>query len=664
MTLQKTTSIYASIILLLWCHWAQSQTGISFYNLGNSTFQNSFYNPSFIPEGKVFIGLPVLSGVHLHVNNKFDYTHGFVKTETGKNRVDLESITSMLQRSNTVSAAVDISLFHFAYTANNGVNFSIFANERIEADVLYTRQTMEFLVDGNASLLGEKVKLDKTAASATYFREIGVGASGAIPRLKMNVGVRLKYLQGIVNANTTNYTARVTTDETDYHLDVDLQGAALQTSGYDILRGRTGDLATHLISNQNRGVSTDFGISMELNRYVNFSASIVDIGFISWKEDITNYTIPDTVMQYNGLDLRDPENLEENIKDSLINRFKKRMVRNHDPYSTFLNPKLYTSISYKTPVGGELVGSLGTRFIKGRFNYLIGAGYRHRFGKYFVGSANITRLPQHLMNLGASFAVKGGPAQFYMAVDQIWNFDLTKSRAIDVRLGMNFIFGKGKNRNSPFGQSGMKEPRHKASTHSFLGSKVKSKGSEGIYTLIKKQNRRTKKEYTDPGADIPNESTNYSGTTRSEAIPSTSDKKIFGGQSEPIPTENRKLRTGKSDPIPKSNKKVRGGKSDPIPGSKKQLRGGKSDPIPGGNRKLRTGKSDPIPRSKKKLRGGKSDPIPTTKTKKRGGKSAPIPNSKKKVRGGKSAPIPSGNKKVKTRKSSPIPKGKKKRRND
>ena len=568
---------------------SQAQTGVSFFSLGNATFQNSFYNPSFIPEGKVFIGLPAISGVHINVNNKFDYSDVITKNESGKNQINLNSFLESLQGNNTVSTSLDISLLHLAYTANNGMNFSFFANERVEADVLYTKQLMEFGVNGNLSQVGEAVKIDKTAASATYFREIGLGFAGAIPQYKMSVGARLKYLQGFANASTSNYTARLTTNNVDYRLDLDLENAALRTSGFDIMQGKTGDIGSHLINNQNKGFATDLGFSMELNRYVNVSASITDIGFISWKEDITNHTIPDTVMRYSGLDLREPNNLEQNIEDSLINRFKNRLVKTEDTYTTWLNPKLYTSLSYKTPAGGDVVGSLGTRYIKGRLNYLVGLGYRHPIGKFFVGSANITRLPQQFMNIGAALAVKGGPAQLYLAVDHIWNFDLTKAKALDVRVGMNFIFGRrNKDKSeSPFGAKGStKQPTRRAGTNRFLGRKVKVKGQEGIYTIINKQDRRKKKDYTNPGKDIPTENENFMGEVKSEPIPQ-SKRQPFGGQ---------------SDPIPSGDKKVRGGKSDPIPSGGRKTRVGKSDPIPSGNGKVKTKRSAPIPKGKKKRR--------------------------------------------------------------
>ncbi|MEQ8552672.1 MAG: DUF5723 family protein [Cyclobacteriaceae bacterium] len=555
MILKKAITFLFSLSLII--SFATAQTSSAFFQLGNATFQNSFYNPSFIPEGKVFVGLPVLSGVHFNFNNKFDYSDIITKEESG-NQINLNTFLNSLQRNNMVSTSTDISLLHLAYTTPTGFNFSVFANERIEVDFLYPKSLMKFAIDGNATLVGERLKIGHTRASATHFREMGIGASAIVPKFNMSVGLRLKYLQGFVNASTPhNLRADITTNNVDYSLTIDMQNATLRTSGVGIMQGEEGDLATHLISNQNRGAAMDLGLTMALNKYLTFSASLTDLGYISWKENIKNHTLGDTALTYSGVSLKNPKNLEQTIKDSLINKFKNRLTTNSDEYTTTLSPKLYTSISYKVPSGGDLVGSLGTRYINGQLKYMVGAGYRHSFGKFFIGSASVTRLPQQFLNVGAALAVKGGPAQLYLAVDQLVNYDATKFKAIDVRVGMNFIFGKRvkKDDKSAFDQKSAraKRAKRKATSDSFLGSKVKVKGQEDIYTIIDKQERRKRKDYLNSASEIPGGTSDLTNTS-----------------SEPIPKSKRRFRIRKSDPIPSGKSKVKNKRSDPIPNDKKK----------------------------------------------------------------------------------------------
>lgn len=477
---------------------ASGQTSLSFYHLGNTTFQNSFQNPAFIPEGKVFIGLPGLSGVHAHFNNKFSYSDFIVSGESG-NQINAKLLLGNLQKRNMVYSAVDINLLHIGYSTNSGVNFSIFANERIEASVLYPKELIEIVSNGNFALAGQRLEISKTRASASHFREYGVGF--AAPFQSGTFGIRAKYLQGFLNASTAqNFQAFLTTNPQDYSLNLELTNGTLNTSGFDILQGRTGNLGTHLISNTNRGAAIDLGFTVAIDNFNTFSASITDVGFISWNEDIKNHTLGDTTLNYAGVSLKSPGNLEQTITDTLFKRFENKLTETATPYSSFLSPKALLSWSYLTPIGGEVVGTYGAQYMQGQIKHLMGVGYRYPVGKFFVGSANITKLPQQFLNLGAAVAVKGGPAQFYLAVDQVVNVDATKFQAIDFRVGINLIFGAKKEEVAPSAfannEPATKQAKGgKISSWSFLGKKVKAKGKDGIYTIIEKQKPRDPKEY-------------------------------------------------------------------------------------------------------------------------------------------------------------------------
>ncbi len=472
-----------------------AQNSLSFYHLGNTTFQNSYYNPASIPEGKVFIGLPVLSGVHFDFNNKFGYSDFISKTETGGNQIDLNLLLDAFQKNNMISTQLAINLFHFGISTNTGSTFSVYANERIEMDFLYPKSFMEFVIKGNGNNVGETVKIGKTRLSARHFREFGLGYAKSISK-ELSIGVHVKYLQGLLNMSTPgNFTADITTNKDDYSLELEMQNGVLRTSGLDIYQGNSGNIGTHMISSGNRGAAIDLGFNYQMDRNNVFSASLVDMGFISWKTDIKNQTLADTSMVYSGIDLSDPDNLEKQIEDSLINKFKDRLTESYDPYITMLDPKLYLSWTFHTPTGGDLIATSGTRYIQGQLKMLYGAGYRHSFGNYFTGSINVTKLPQQFLNLGAAISLKGGPAQLYLAADQVATLDVTKFKAFDFRFGINFIIGQRDPEILAKKDNGPKSKRTKTSTGSFLGSKVDVKGQEGIYTIIDKQERRSKADY-------------------------------------------------------------------------------------------------------------------------------------------------------------------------
>ena len=494
------------ILLLGIVSFCFGQNSLSFYSLGNATYQSASFNPAYMPDGKLFIGLPILSGVHVNYNNRLSWDEAVsTNPESGNPKIDLRKALSNMRQNNMMSVQGNLSLLHVGYRTNQGMTFSIFANERIEGDVLFDKDVMTFAIKSTTATLDNKVHVGKTRAAVTHFREIGLGFSMLSPTKSAVIGGRIKYLQGFVNYSTPeNQKATIITNGETYVLQTKIENAMLRTSGVN--KAKSGDVA-HFLFNQNRGVALDLGFSWAMDDYNKVSVAINDIGFISWKEDIKNRYLVDTEFTYTGdRNLKEGENIETTLKDSLLNNFKTKT--NTETYSTLVGPRLYADWSYKVPGRqGEVVTSFGTRYVQGKMKTMLGLGYRVSLGRYLIASANVTKLPQQFFNLGAGVAIKGGPVQYYLAVDQLYNFDATKFQAFDIRTGVNLVFGQRPARFSinrhgsttSFGnEKGKKSGPGYAQKQSFMGRRVKTKGHDGIYGIIPKQKRREKKEYMRP----------------------------------------------------------------------------------------------------------------------------------------------------------------------
>lgn len=485
--------------------FAFGQNSLSFYSLGNATYQSTSFNPAFMPDGKVFVGLPILSGVHVNYNNRLSWDEAVsTNPESGNPKVDLRKALSNMRQNNMVSTQVNLSLLHIGFRTNRGMVFSIFANERIEGDVLFDKDVMTFAIKGNTEVIDQKVEVGKTRAAITHFREIGLGFSMPSPSQSVIIGGRIKYLQGFINYSTPeNQRATVSTNGETYIVQTGLENAMLRSSGMN--KAESGDI-DHFIFNQNHGMALDLGFSWAMDDYNRISFALNDLGFISWKEDIENRIMVDNEFSYGGINLKEGNNIERTLKDSLLNNFKTK--KNFDTYTTLVGPRIYADWAYKIPGRqGEVVTSVGTRYVQGKMKTMLGVGYRVSLGRYLIASANVTKLPQQFFNVGAGVAIKGGPVQYYLAVDQLYNFDFTKFQSFDIRTGVNLVFGDRPSRftksrhgsTTSFGSEKLKKtgPGY-SQKQSFMGRRVKNKGHDGIYGIIPRQKRRTKQEYMMP----------------------------------------------------------------------------------------------------------------------------------------------------------------------
>lgn len=475
---------------------SNAQTSVSFYHLRNTTFQNSYLNPAWVPEGKVFLGLPGLSGVHIHANNKLSYNDIFTK-ENNQPTVDVSKIISNLQKQNILTSQASVNLFHFGYKLSAGATISVFANERVEMDFLYSKNLIKYLNNGNIDFLNKDLVISKVGLRAQHFREIGIGYAFQ-PTNNLSFGFKAKYIQGFADASTPhNLKAKISSNGEFFEVDAEIKNGSLRTSGLGIYQGDEGDLAKHLISNSNKGFALDFGIDYKLSRYYSVAFSVLDLGFINWEENIVNRALNDTTFTYSGVTLNEISNVRETLEDSLFNKFKP--TETNDPYRTFLPVRLFSSWTYHYSDQLSFSATLGSRLIQRQLKMLYGGAVTYKFGRALTASGSVVKLPQQFFNVGASLAARGGPVQLYIAADQIVNFSVPDAKAIDFRIGMNFIFGgwnKGGSSSkgdysSPF--ANQKAPKTKAkgiTTGVFLGKEVKTKRREGIYSIIKRQKKR------------------------------------------------------------------------------------------------------------------------------------------------------------------------------
>ncbi len=489
----------------------RGQDGLSLYHLGNVVYQSTDFNASYMPdEGDIFLGLPVMSGVHIHGSSKVSFNDIF--DNTGENTyINISNALEKLTRQNGVYAHNKVNLFHFGYRLPNRAVISAFVNERVDADFLFTKEAVEYAWEGNGTRLEEDIKVNRLAGNATHFREYGLGLAYLEPRSGIRVGARLKYYQGFFNGSLPwNLKGSARTENENYQLNLDLQNAEFRTSGFDIITGENnhGDLGSHLIGNSNMGFGADFGFEYAINGMYKFALGVNDLGYIKWKENVTHYELTDTTFRYIGADLFGINLIE--LQDSIADFLDQFQIHdnNKDPYTTVMNPTVYGSITWNAYPGIEVVSTVGTRIVQGEPRFSFGVGGRYSIADFLILSGNVTKLDQQFVNLGAGLAAKVSAFRFYIASDLLIGYkgySVADMRGVDFRAGLNFVFkSRGRKYSVPTGPSGLggssggyvksqaqsasgaqKEAGPKSS--SFLGQTIKSKGTDGPYTIIKKQ---------------------------------------------------------------------------------------------------------------------------------------------------------------------------------
>lgn len=431
--------IKAIVIVALLPYASMSQSGLSLYSLGELVPQNNHFNPALIPEGRFFLGLPVISEAGLHVNNKFSYEQAIEKYGEDSSRLDVENVLGVLREKNNFLAETRIPLL-FVGIQPEGARFAftLFLNERAGIGLQYQKVFVETVWKGTGHLAGNSINLRRSAVSATHHREYGMGVKAELPGKSLRVGVRLKVLQGLLNVKTrAGMSAAISLEPITYAYGFAFRSAGINAAGLDNYAN-----TSYFIFNKNRGVAVDAGASWAINHKVSFSAAINDLGVICWKESPVNFSLKDTTFRFEGVDMRTPADLTTAI-DTLEKAFAPEKRQN--AYRAMLSARSVAGISWLLTPVDRLSFSLMNQMLVGKIKTAVAVALTKQIRPGVAVSAGINKLPQQWPTAGAAVALKGGPVQFYFASDNLIGFvNVADMKVLDMRLGANLIFGAKK----------------------------------------------------------------------------------------------------------------------------------------------------------------------------------------------------------------------------
>ena len=429
-------------ISILTYYNAVAQQDLTLYNM-DAVPQRLYTNPAFMPANTFYIGLPILSSQYFNFSNSgFKYSD-LIKHRGDSLYIDYENMLGKLAENNYFSLAFQPDLLSFGFKIKKNY-FSFNATEKVNFRFRYPKNFMEFIWKGNGALLGEEVNLN-FGLNFSHYREYGIGFSREIND-KLTVGGKLKYLYGMENIWTERFDVSVTTDPS-YFAITGKSDIKINTSRLDSNSTNNINFVDYAFKRKNRGAGIDLGGVYKYNDKFTFSASVIDLGFIKWK-NATNYQSndPNGSFIYQGMDFNElfsndsTKNPGEEIVDSLAKAFKIDTV--HNNYTTHLSSQIYLGTSYsfteKINAGIVLYGQIFDK----SFHPGVALSYNQKVGRWLSFSASYSIYNRSYNNVGLGLALKGGPVQFYIASDNLLGAVFPQNtKNLHVHFGINLIFG-------------------------------------------------------------------------------------------------------------------------------------------------------------------------------------------------------------------------------
>jgi len=424
------------------------------YTLGymRGVYQSTYVNPANVPNYKVSVGLPIISSVQASIlNSGFVYNDIYAGRRNDSTLMDVNKLLSNMKEKNLFQIGFSTDLIHAHVKIKNSF-ISVNVTEKFDYRFNFTRDLMTLGWKGNSALIGQSADLTNLGMDMTHWREFSLGF--VKEEFNYDIGIRLKYLQGLGNVQTINRNTSLGTGNVMYELNTqaDIQlntaGVAIDSAG----NIKSPNASNYLFNFDNPGAAIDIGYTRKITKRFKVSLAINNIGAINWNSNTSNYSFKGNYA-FSGMDvvrrLIGSDTTVFSVPaygDSVKNAYKYKYSTN--TYSTWLVPQLYLNASYDLVTGVNNLRVQGSFFMD--YYKVVWAGFAvgatYELGKIIGFTVTYSGRYNRYDNLGVGLSLRVIPGiQIYAVTDNlIAAFKPYDHNFFNVRSGINLVFGNNK----------------------------------------------------------------------------------------------------------------------------------------------------------------------------------------------------------------------------
>ena len=468
-TVKRITALCFCIILCSGGYILAQQSNILYFMDGVP--QSYLVNPANQPRCNLYIGIPAISPFQVFVGNSSLSVNDIMWYENDTTRFfyntlgSQEDFLNKLGKSNFISTEASTNIFSFGFKSGD-IYYTYDLTERVSFRGSYPGDLFKLILEGNER--GEEFNFNSLGVEAVGFLEFAAGISHSIND-QLKLGYRGKILLGHANISTRKMNLKLITDVYDWTVSSRFDANATLPSVI-IPTDSIGNFEFDSITTQenlstsdyfkmataNKGFAIDLGVQYKPMDNLTLSASLLDVGFIRWRNYTYNIS-QDVEYIFDGVET-DVTDLDSNFisdaGDSLLNILESNFVLNNtdseDPYTSFLGAKLYVGGKYQI-IEEISVGLLScTEIFKGRIREQLTLSANFYPIKEIAASLSYSIMNKSFNNFGIGLSFKPGPFNIYIisdnipltfAVEQSSDIPIPhKTRTLNFRFGFNLIF--------------------------------------------------------------------------------------------------------------------------------------------------------------------------------------------------------------------------------
>ncbi|MDG1527737.1 MAG: DUF5723 family protein [Polaribacter sp.] len=427
-------------------------------------------NPGAETNFKFHAGIPALSGLYFNIGSSEATISDLFLSDNINFSTKFISLAERLTERDFLDFNTKIELLNGGYRLNEKMYLTFGLYQEIDFVGYFPNDIVDFAYYGNGLNVHKTVHFSQLKFRGDILGVIHAGLSYKVNK-KLNVGGRFKIYSGSLHMSSTNNTGTLSAVEGEnsiynhYFSNIDIN---INTSGAlnenDELNVGVGDVISNAFFSENIGVGIDLGFTYHYTPQIEFTGSILDVGFVNYSKNVKNlsmvgnhrfdgieimfdesnadYWLPLDKDYLTELDSEFNANIPREIKtNSFVSwrpikfngavRYSFGKSRSKECYDETYKEYYYNSVGLQLyaitrPLSTQVASTL---FFEKSVNERL-----HAKLTYTMDSYSFT-------NIGVGMSAQFGRFHMYGLLDNVLNMsDLTEAKSVSLQFGFNLIF--------------------------------------------------------------------------------------------------------------------------------------------------------------------------------------------------------------------------------
>jgi len=315
--------------------------------------QTLLLNPGAETNFRSHYGIPMLSNFSFDLGITGFTLNDLFSNDSRAFKTRFEAVLNKINSTDYVSFNTQVEVLNVGFRLDKKTYLSFGFYEELDFISYMPKDFIELFYYGNQPFLNRSFSLSQVSMKGDFLGVLHAGISKKINE-KLNVGARVKIYSSSINIESLNNSGTYTSSTSNENIirqSLNNLNGQIRTSGIvdsdDEFIDSPGEYFSKTFLGSNMGLGLDFGLTYHFTSQLEFTASLLDIGFIRHSKNTKNFNIEGNYV-LDGLNFEYDASSLSNYWQQVEQDFRDRVIteETQEAYTSWRPMKINAALKY------------------------------------------------------------------------------------------------------------------------------------------------------------------------------------------------------------------------------------------------------------------------------------------------------------------------------